>query len=555
MDWIVALFREPTVAHSVLTLSLVIAGGLALGNVRVRGISLGIGGVLFAGLLLGHLGLALDPHTLEFVREFGLILFVYATGLQLGGGFFSSLRRQGLALNLLAVGIVVGGTALALGLAPLFQVPLPTLVGLLSGAVTNTPGMGAAQHALAEGGAGAEATQLVGLGYAVAYPFGILGTITALLILKRLFRFDPVKEGAEVERLQSLGSKPLSLCNLEVTNTNLVGHTVAQVIDLAGGGIAVSRLVRGDRQLLATGDVEIAAGDVLHVVGTDERIERLRLIAGRISERDLPAMPSVMTVRRVVVTKGQHVDRSLEDLDLAGRYGVVVTRVIRAGVEFSPTRSMKLQFGDRLNVVGSESAIERVAHELGDEVKELDRAQFVPIFLGIALGVLLGSLPVAFPGVPAPVKLGLAGGPLLVALMMGRIGKVGPFVSYVPNAAKKALAELGIALFLACVGVSAGARVGQVLMTADGLTWLGLGALITFVPIMIVGIIGRSLRKLDASSLYGLLAGSMTDPPALAYAGQLVGNDTPSIAYATVYPLTMLLRVVLAQAVVMFGLG
>jgi putative transport protein len=257
----------------------------------------------------------------------------------------------------------------------------------------------------------------------------------------------------------------------------------------------------------------------------------------------------------VVVTRGEHVGRALEDLDLAGRYGVVITRVVRAGFEFSPTRAMKLQFADRLSVVGTEPALERTARELGDEVKELDRPQFVPIFVGIALGVLLGSLPLDLPGIPVPVKLGLAGGPLLVALLMGRIGKVGPFVSYVPNAAKKALAELGITLFLACVGLSAGARVGDVIGTADGLVWLGLGAVITFVPPVAVGAIARRWRRLDAPTLFGLLSGSMTNLPALAYSSEQVGNDTPSIAYATVYPLTILLRIVLAQALVMAGTG
>lgn len=552
MDWLIALATGHSVAHTVLVLAAVVAAGLALGAVPFRGLSLGVGGVLFAGLTFGHFGWTIDAELMEFVREFGLILFVYAVGLQVGPGFVSSLRRQGLWLNVFAATIVVGGTVAALAIAAAAHIDLPAAIGMLSGAVTNTPSLGAAQQALVEVGARPDAIQTVGLGYAVAYPFGILGIILTMLLIRRVFRIDLARESEEFQRLQTGRAAPLLTKDVEITNPNLDGKTVQQTLDMTSSKVVLSRLMRAGNQEIPTPETVLHTGDVVHAVGTERGIENFRTLVGRDSASALPAMPAPIVVARVVVTRIDHVGRALGDLDLDIRHGVVITRVVRSGIEFTPTRSMRLQLGDRLVMVGYQGKVDEAAKDLGNQIQELDRPHILSVFLGITLGVLVGSIPLAFPGIPAPVRLGLAGGPLLVAIILGRIGRIGPFVTYLPNPAKKLLAEFGIALFLACVGLKSGERFVEVLRTGDGLMWMGLAALITLVPLLVVGFVARKWKKLNYVSLCGLLSGSMTDPPALAYATQMVGNDSPSIAYATVYPLTMLLRVLLAQLVVLF---
>ena len=552
MEWLQSLLREGSVAHDVLILSLVVAAGLAVGGVRVAGITLGIGGVMFTGLAFGHFGFVMNPELMEFMREFGLILFVYAIGLQVGPGFFSSLRRQGLTMNLFAASIVLGGTAIALLIARLGGVDFPAIVGVLSGAVTNTPSLGAAQQALKEvPGAAPDVGQVVGLGYAVAYPFGILGIILTMLLVRRVFRVDVPREAAEFQQEARGRTRPIKTRNVEIVNPNLAGMTVEKLAGLAGAGAVVTRVYHDGRQQLATPGSVLAVGDVLHVVGTAARLDGFEVIVGRQSDLELPTLPSPITFRPVVVTKKHCVGEHLDALGLDDKYGVIVTRVVRAGVEFTVTRDLRVQFGDRLVVVGVEQAVERAAAELGDAVQELDRPHLVPIFLGIALGVIVGSIPFVLPTMPAPVKLGLAGGPLVVAILLGRVGRIGPFVNYMPNPAKKVLAEFGIAIFLACVGLKSGARFVEILTTGSGVRWMALAALITFVPIMTAAVVARAWKKLNYVSICGLISGSMTDPPALAYATDLVGSDAPSITYATVYPLTMLLRVVIAQVLVM----
>ncbi len=556
MHAIIDLFREGSVAHAILVLSLAISAGLVLGQIRVLKVSLGVGGVLFTGLLLGHLGITVDGATMDFVREFGLILFVYAIGLQVGPGFFASLRRQGLGLNLLAAGIVLGGTALAALIAWLSDVGTPMAAGLLSGAVTNTPSLGAAQQALKDvAKAPADAVALLGIGYALAYPFGIFGILATMHLVRRLFSIDPEAERTIFQRRERRGIPSIVTKDFEVANPNLAGKTVDELLELTGRGVVVTRVYRGGTQRIAAPDLSLEVRDVLHAVGTASRLEAFRMIVGKESDLELPAMPSEISVRPVVVTKKGVVGREIDELGLDEAYGVIVTRVIRSGIEFTPAKGLPLSFGDRLMVVGEATAIERAARELGDSREDLEKPQIVPIFVGIAVGVLVGSWPIEIPGVPAPVKLGLAGGPLLVAILLARLGKVGPLLVYMPNAAKSLLREFGIALFLASVGLKAGEKLVPVLMSRQGLVWVGFGALITVVPLVVAGIVARAVMKLDFVTLTGVLAGSMTDPPALAYATQLFGSDAPSIAYATVYPLTMLLRVVLAQLFVLFGTG
>jgi putative transport protein len=553
--WLMDLVQKPTAAQSVLVLSLAVALGLWLGQIKVRGVSLGVGGVLFSGLALGHLGLGKDHAVLDFAREFGLILFVYAIGLQVGPGFFASLRRQGLRLNLLAVAVVLGGVAVAVLGARWLGLDVPAAVGVLSGAVTNTPSLGAAQQALLDVGVPAEAIQRVGQGYALAYPFGILGIILTMLLLRFAFRVNVAREAEEFARLSQAAAAPLETRNLELTNPNLTSLSIAELLSLGGPGVVITRLFRGGEQILARPDTRLVAGDTLHAVGTREGLERLRLIAGRESGMPLPALPEHVQVRRVVVTRREFVGQHLGVVDFPSQLGVTLSRVVRAGVEFSPTRGLRLSFGDRLVLVGPEAALEAAARQVGNAVQELDRPHIIPIFVGIALGVVVGSIPVALPGMPAPVKLGLAGGPLLVALLMGRVGKVGPLLSYMPNPAKDLLREFGIVLFLACVGLKAGEGFAASLATGDGFLWMGLGVAITLLPLVLVGVAARLWLGLNYVSLCGVLAGSMTDPPALAFATQSLGSDAPSIAYATVYPLTMLLRVVSAQLVVLIWLG
>lgn len=544
------------VAAAILTLALVVSLGLALGHVRVAGVSLGVGGVLFVGLAFGHLGLGLRPDLLDFVRDFGLILFVYAIGMQVGHGFLGNLRKDGLRMNFLAAAVVLLGTSIAMLLAFLGVLEVPVAVGLLSGAVTNTPSLGAAQQALSGlPSVPREASQWTGMAYAVAYPFGIVGIIGTLLVLRRLFRVDVKREVDRFRRARSDGAEPLVTRNIEITNPNLGGRTVNEALELAGGGLTASRLFREGTQELAVHDAPLKTGDVIHVIGTADRVDRFRTIAGRYSDLDLPRLPSAIFIRRVVVTRTSIVDRTLEDLALEDRYGVIVTRVIRSGLEFTPPPGLRIQFGDRLLLVGTEATTAQAARELGDSVQSLDRPHIIPVFFGIALGVLVGSIPLSLPGVPAPVRLGLAGGPLLVAIALSRFGRIGPFLSYVPNPAKKLLADLGIALFLGCVGLRSGERFWEVLSSGQGWAWMGWGALITLVPIVVVGVASRALWGLDFVSLCGLLSGSMTDPPALAYATDLVGDDSASMAYATVYPMTMLLRVLLAQVMVLVFLG
>lgn len=555
MDWLIALFRDGSVAQGLLILSLVISAGLALGNVRIYKVTLSVGGVLFAGLLAGHLGFKVNTEIIEFTREFGLVLFVYAIGLQVGPSIVSSLRAQGLTLNLLAAAIVLGGTGITILIVVFGGAKLPVALGLLSGAVTNTPSLGAAQQAFKDlKPVVDDAPALLGVGYAVAYPFGIIGIILTMHLVKRFFRIDSDQESEEFERLRTRLIKPILTRNFEVTNPNLAGLKIDRLVELTGTGVVVTRVYRQGKQQVATPDTAIQSGDILHAVGTEARLEGFRVIIGKVSELELPTLPSQISFRPIIVTTKEAVGKELDELELDEKYGVIITRVIRSGVEFSPTKGLRIQFGDRLMAVGEEQALAQASHGLGDSLRDLEKPQMIPIFVGIALGVVLGTWPISIIGMPAAVKLGLAGGPLVVAILLSRIAKVGPLIVYMPNAAKSLLREFGICLFLACVGLKAGERLFPILFSHQGLAWVGMAALITIIPLVTVGIVARSVNKLDYVTICGLLAGSMTDPPALAYATETFKNDAPSVAYATVYPLAMLLRVVIAQLFVIVAL-
>jgi Predicted permease len=552
MDWLVQLIHGESIAHAVLVLSAVAALGLAIGSLKIKGIGLGIAGVLFSGLAIGHFGIRISPGVLEFAREFGLILFVYTIGIQVGPGFFASLRRQGLPLNLMAASIVVLGALIALGIAKLANVPMAAAVGLFSGATTNTPSLGAAQEAIRSlPDAAADASALPGLGYAVAYPFGIVGIILTMLLLRALFRVDLKKETASLLAASGTRASKLARLNILVTNSNIEGLRIDQLPMLESLGVVISRMHHDGRVDLAKPEDVVHVGDTLLAIGPAPKLEELRIILGVQSELDLHKAESNLVMRRVIVTKKAILGKTIGELNFLARHDVTVTRLTRAEVELSATPDQRLQFGDMLVIVGREEDIADAAKLLGNSLKQLNHTELIPVFVGIGLGVLVGSIPIAFPGIPAPVKLGLAGGPLIVAILLSRLGRVGPLLWYMPNNANFAIREIGIVLFLACVGLHSGEKFIDTLVNGDGVKWMLLASIITTAPLLLVGLFARVFLRTNYVSICGLLAGSMTDPPALAFANTVSGSDAPSISYATVYPLTMLLRVVCAQILVL----
>ncbi len=550
MDTLTSLFTQESVARTVVLLAAAGAAGTAFGKLKVRGVGLGVAGVLFAGLVLGHLKLAPNHEVLDFVREFGLILFVYTLGLQIGPGFFSSLRERGLALNLFAASIVLGGSAIAALLIFTHRMPLPAGIGLLSGATTNTPSLAAAGEAFKQMGAAPDATAIQGLAYAVAYPFGILGIIIAMVAVRKIFRVDVAREVREAETALRPTAPPPTGRSLEVRNANLVGRRIDAIPSLRGSHVVVSRFSRAGIVDVARPETELALGDVLHVVGPEDEVDALRVVVGAEAGVDLKSVPGRVSNRRLLVTKTAVLGKPLGDLDVLAQHSVVITRVTRNALEFSPRPGFKLQFGDILMAVGEEPGIDAVAAAVGNSTKALDHPHPIPFFLGIALGVIVGSIPLAIPGLPAAVKLGLAGGPLLVAIFLSRLANTGSLVWHLPPSANFMLREMGITLFLAAVGMKSGERFVHVLLGGDGLTWLAYGALVTIVPLLAVGILARAWKKINYAELCGLLSGSMTDPPALAFSQQSTGSDAPAVSYAAVYPLVMLLRVFTAQLLV-----
>lgn len=556
MEWFTELLKGETVAHSLLILSLVAATGVFLGSLRVYGITLGIAGVLFSGLFFGHFHFTIDPHILEFVREFGLILFVYTIGMQVGPGFVASLRRQGLPLNLMAAAIVLLGVAVTVGIVLLGGIDMSVAVGLFAGGTTNTPALGAAQQALKNlPGFTEQMGKMPGLGYAVAYPFGIIGIILAMTLVRALFRIQLSAEASQFATQMETSASQLTNANLVVTNENLNGLPISKIPGIDDSGVVISRILKGKVLDVATPETILHTNDIVHLVGSQSGIDSIKVGIGKVAEVDIKSMPSHITTRRVLVTRKKIPGRSFEELDLLGRFEVTVTRVSRAEIEFTPTPNLRLQFADTLLLVGEAGDIDRAARELGDSPKQLNHPQILPIFVGIALGVIFGSWPMHLGSMPAPVKLGLAGGPLVIAIILSRIGRIGPLIYYMPLSANFMLREMGIVLFLSCVGLKAGDQFAATLLQGPGLYWMGCAALITILPLLIVGLAARAFYKLNFMSLCGVLAGSMTDPPALAFANTITASDAPSISYATVYPLTMLLRVLCAQLLVIFFLS
>jgi putative transport protein len=530
--------------------------GLVLGSFRLRGIGLGIAGVLFSGLVFGHFGIRVNQDILDFARDFGLVLFVYSIGLQVGPGFFSSLRRQGLRLNLLAAAVVLLGVGAALVVHSVGGVEAAAVVGILGGSTTNTPSLAAAgqalEQAVGEPAALAAVAPLPGLGYAVTYPFGVVGIILVMLGVRFAFRISLGRETDELESSLASEAAPVKRANLEVANPNLVGLPLERVPLLSGSTLVVSRIWHDGALRVPRPDTKLELGDVLLAVGPQDELDALRVVVGKESELDLRTMPSAITSKRVIVTRTGASGKTLAELDFIRRFGVQITRISRAEVEMSTSPAYEVQYGDTVLAVGTPENIDKVRAELGDAPRSLNYPHLIPVFLGIALGIFVGSWPFSLPGVPAPVRLGLAGGPLLVAILLSRVGRLGPLVWYMPLSANFMLREIGIVLFLAAVGLRAGDRFVETLVEGPGLVWMAWGAVVTLAPLLVVSIVARALLGLNYLTLCGLLAGSMTDPPALSFANDVSGSDAPSLSYATVYPLTMILRVLSAQLLVLY---
>lgn len=550
------------IALTVSVLALVAVVGLWIGNVKIHGVGFGIGGVLFGGIIVGHFvdqaGVTLSSPMLHFIQEFGLILFVYTIGIQVGPGFFASLRVSGLRLNLFAILIVILGGLVTAVLHKLFNIPLPVVLGIFSGAVTNTPALGAGQQILRDLGVPFEVVDQMGMSYAMAYPFGICGILLTMWLVRLFFRINVEKEAQRFEESSGNGHAHLHTINVRVENPNLNQMAIQDVPMLNSDNIVCSRLKRGELLMVPAPGTLIQAGDLLHLVGRPEDLHNAQLVIGQEVATSLSTRGTDLKVERVVVTNEKVLGKKIRDLHVKQRYDVVISRLNRAGVELVASSSASLQFGDILNLVGRPEAIDAVAAELGNAQQKLQQVQMLPVFIGIGLGVLLGSIPLFIPGFPAALKLGLAGGPLIMALILGRIGSIGKLYWFMPPSANLALRELGIVLFLAVVGLKSGGDFVATLTQGDGLSWIAYGIFITAIPLLTVGVLARMLAKMNYLTLCGMLAGSMTDPPALAFANNLhATSGAAALSYATVYPLVMFLRIITPQllAVLFWGLS
>jgi putative transport protein len=553
MSWLFELHKIQPIAHAIGVLAFVCVLGMALGSIKFRGVGLGTAGVLFAGILVGHFGEEIDHRTLDFVKEFGLILFVFTIGLQLGPGFFATLRKQGVKLNLLAASIVILGALAAPIIGWLAQFDAAAVLGILCGAVTNTPALAAATQAIAAApGISPDRLTLPALAYAVTYPTAIAGIIGSLLLVKQIFRIDPVREAKEFAARNRRHIEPLERRTLVVTNPNLNGVRLSAIPGRLESGVTISRVGHGGEISAATDATVIRREDRIAVVGTRAGLDQFERVIGERSDEDLVLAESDITFRRVVVTDRSMLGKTVAELDLDDRYGVAVSRITRADIEMSAVPGLRLQFGDMVQIVGRDADLDKAAAALGNSLKELNETHFIPFFIGIVLGIALGTMPIMFPGLPHPIRLGLAGGPLIVALILGRIGRIRRQVWHMPVNTNLAFREFGIALFFAAVGLGAGAKFFSTVFTATGVEWLLAGACVTVIPLMLIGVLARAVLKMNFIDLSGLLAGSMTDPPALAFASNIARSDAPAVAYATVYPLTTLLRIFSAQVLAIF---
>ena len=541
------------VAHSVLILSLVIAFGIMLGKIKISGISLGVTWILFVGIVFGHFNLNLNEHLLHFLKEFGLILFVYSIGLQVGPGFFSAFKKGGFTLNMLAMGAIFISVVITIILHFTTGTPITTMVGILSGAVTNTPGLGAAQQANSDLN-GIDAPEIA-MGYAVAYPLGVVGAILSLLALKYILNIKTSQEEADAEKglghLQELTVRPVTL---EIKNEAIHGKTIKEIRTLVNRNFVISRIRHHDGQQeveLVNSETILHIDDKILVISNPIDIEAITVFFGKQVEMEWEQLNKKLISRRILITKPELNGKMLSQLKIRNNFGASITRINRSGVDLVASPHLQLQMGDRVTIVGSELAVTHAEKVLGNSMKRLNHPNLIPIFFGIALGCILGSIPFMFPGIPQPVKLGLAGGPLIVSILISRFGPQYKMITYTTMSANLMIREIGISLFLACVGLGAGKDFIETIVNEGGYIWIMYGAIITTVPLIITGLIGRYACKLNYYTLIGVLSGANTNPPALAYSNDLTSCDAPAVGYATVYPLAMFLRVLTAQLLIL----
>ncbi len=567
MEWLLELLKpgQTTLASTILLYSFVIFAGIWLGKIKIFGISLGVTFVLFVGILMGHFHYTAQVDTLHFLRDFGLILFIFSIGMQVGPGFFSSFKEGGIKLNMLALIGIGLNVALMVGLYFLQggsdgAVNISEMVGVMSGAVTNTPGLGAAQQTAIQvlPDAGNAMSQQMSMGYAAAYPLGVIGIIVAMLIIRKLYKIDVDDEIRRVEEDKDKSQLKPHVVTFEVGNDLITGLTISKLHQLISRNFVISRLQKADGTLIIPkADTVLEMHDMLLVVISVQDEEIFTRFLGPVvhkdwegAEEDDPNHSHVVS-RRIVVTQSAYNGKKLGELRLRMGFKLNVTRVMRAGVELLASPNLRLQLGDRLTVVGKEEDINRLAARLGNSVKRLNEPNLITMFIGIFLGIVVGSIPLSFPGMSVPMKLGLAGGPLIVAILISNYGHKFHLVTYTSSSANLLLREIGICLFLASVGISAGANFAATVFTPTGALWVAYGFIITLIPLIVIGIIARSKYKLNYLSIMGLMSGGYTDPPALAYANKTAGNDTPAVAYSTVYPLTMFMRVIAAQVIIL----
>ncbi len=553
MDWIRSILVEHSALQAVIVISLISVAGIGLGRIRFFGISLGAAFIFFAGILAGHFGLTLDPAMLAYAESFGLVLFVYALGLQVGPGFFSSIRTDGVRLLVPSIAVILLGTGAAVGLSYALRIPMPEMSGILCGATTNTPALGAAQQTLQQAGL---PTGAAALGCALTYPLGVVGVILAIVLIRRCFVRPADLAGPDAEHRRNV-----FIASYRLTNPALFGKSLHDVAAESQRHFVVSRIWRDGRVSIPTSDKTFEQHDVVLVITIPEEADALRLLFGEQEEKDWNsknidwnAVDNQLISQRIVVTRPELNGRKLSSLRLRNDYGINISRVDRSGVQLLATPDLRLQLGDRLTVVGEAEAIRGVEKRVGNAVKHLNEPNLAAVFIGLILGLALGSVPLTVPGISAPVKLGLAGGPIIVGILIGTFGPRLHMITYTTQSANLMLRALGLSMYLACLGLDAGAHFFETVMRPEGMLWLGTGFLLTFVPVVVMAVVSLRLLHLDFGSVAGLLCGSMANPMALGYANETIEGDNPSVSYATVYPICMFLRVIIIQVVLMLTL-
>ena len=550
MEWFNGLFFEHSAMQAVIVMAVIIALGLGLGKLRVCGISLGMTCVFFSGILIGHLGFSIDPDMLKYAESFGLVLFVYELGLQVGPGFFSSFRQGGILLNMLAFGVVAIGTLMAVLISEVGHVPMGDMIGILCGATTNTPALGAAQQALEQLG---ESADRAALSCAITYPLGVVGVILAMLLVRKLF----VRK-EDIERIDSDASNQTYIATFRVCNPAIVGKSIKDVVAWSGVKFVITRLWRENKVCIPVSEMKLQENDRLLVTTTDKDAIRLGILFGKQEQEDWnrkdidwDALDNQLVSKDVVITKLGLNGKKLGSLRLRNTYAINISRVTRSGVHLLATPNLVLQLGDRLTIVGEMSAVQEVEKLLGNSADTLRDPNLAAIFIGVVLGLVLGSIPFAVPGISTPIKLGLAGGPIVIGILIGSFGPRFRLVTYTTRSANLMLRGIGLSLYLACLGLDAGKHFFETVMRPEGLIWVSIGFSITFIPVVFMALLALRMTRLDFGSICGMLCGSMANPMALNYANDTLPGDNPAVSYATVYPLSMFCRVIIAQIILM----